>query len=242
MGLDATETPKANGLKTALDTIIAPGEAFERLRAVPTWGWALLITIVLYAVGTYISIPALQHGFAGDWPRQVAANPQMAQMTPEQQQRMLALSLTFVKFSWLFTPIFAFIGILVSTIIMLIFKLIGKGDAPFRSLWAAAANIAVPVLGLYMIVTAIVILVRGPDSFSSQADVQTAMPSLALLVPFSAVKLHAFLAMINPFTLWGCFLMATAMTIVARVSRGVAWAAGIVQVLVSAGLLALAAR
>ena len=32
MAIDSTETPKANGLKTAIDIVIAPKEAFEALR------------------------------------------------------------------------------------------------------------------------------------------------------------------------------------------------------------------
>ena len=46
------ESARANGLKTALDMIIAPKEAFEQLRVAPTWGWALLILLVLYAVAS----------------------------------------------------------------------------------------------------------------------------------------------------------------------------------------------
>ncbi|HEY1654330.1 MAG TPA: hypothetical protein VGF86_04365 [Candidatus Tumulicola sp.] len=242
MGLDATGAPKANGLKTALDTIVAPKEAFEQLRVVPTWGWALLISIVLYALAGYLLTPAMLHAMQADWPRQVAANPRLAELTPDQQQRALTLSLTIVRWVWLITPVIAVIIVLVQSVVMWIFKAIGRGDAPFRALWAASANITVPVLGLSSVITTIIVLVRGPDSFNSQAEVQTAMPSLALLVPASAVKLHAFAAALNPFSIWGCGLTIGAMAIVARVSRAWAWITGIVGLLVAAGLVAMAAR
>lgn len=242
MGLDTTGTPKANGLKTALDTIVAPKDAFEQLRLVPTWGWALLLTIVLYALASYLMTPAIVHATQADWPRQIAANPRLAEMSPDQQQRTLTFSLAIVRWVWLFAPIIALIVVLIQTIILLIFKALGKGDAPFRALWAAAVNIALPVLGLNALITAVIVLVRGADSFNSSADVQTALPSLGMLVPASAIKLHAFLSAFNPFTLWGCGLTIGAMAIVARVPRAWAWITGIVELLVSAGFVALAVR
>ncbi|MEO6835324.1 MAG: YIP1 family protein [Candidatus Tumulicola sp.] len=242
MGLDTGGTPKANGLKTALDTIVAPKEAFEQLRAAPTWGWALLLTIVLYAAASYLMTPALLHATAADWPRQIAASPQLAQLSPEQQQGYLTFSLRIVRWVWLFAPIIALVVMLVQAVVMLVFKALGKGDAPFRSLWAAAANIALPVLALNALITAVIVMVRGADSFNSPAEIQTALPSLALIVPASAIKLHAFLAAFNPFTLWGCGLTVAAMAVVAKVPRAWAWTAGIVELLLSAGLIALTAR
>jgi hypothetical protein len=192
MGFDATGAPKANGLKTALDTVIAPKEAFEQLRAAPTWGWALLLVIVLYAAASYVITPALMHATATDWPRQVAANQGLAQMTPDQQQQALSFTQKFVQLAWLFAPIVALLAILVQAIVMLIFKALGKGDAPFRSLWASAVNIQIPGIGINSLVTAAIVMLRGPDSFNSAAELQTAMPSLGLLVPNTAIKLHAF--------------------------------------------------
>jgi hypothetical protein len=125
---------------------------------------------------------------------------------------------------------------------MLIFKAIGRSSASFGAIWAAAVNIQVPVLALNSLVTALIVMVRGADSFNSSAEIQTAMPSLGLLVDSSAVKLHAFLASFNPFTLWGCGLTIAAMIVVARLDRTMAWVTGIVWLLLSAGLISLAAR
>jgi hypothetical protein len=242
MGLDATGAAKANGLKTALDTVIAPKDAFEQLRVAPTWGWALLLVFVLYAAASYLMTPALLHAIAADWPRQVAANPRLAQMTPGEQQQALAFTEKIVQWSWIFAPIIALIAILVQSVVMLVFKALGKGDAPFRAVWAAAVNIQVPVLGINALLTAAIVMLRGSDSFNSAAELQTAMPSLGLLVPSTAIKLHAFASAFNPFMLWGCGLTIAAMVIIARLDRAWAWASGIVWLLVSAGLIGLSAR
>lgn len=235
-------TAKTSGLTTALDTIIAPKEAFERLRTAPTWGWALLLVIACYAIASYLMTPALIHGTQADWPRQVAADPRLAQLTPDQQRQGLEIGLKFVQFSWLFAPIVVLFVIVIQAVFMLIFKAVGRGDGSFRTLWSAATNIQLPALGINALVTAAIVLLRGADTFNSTAEIQTAMPSLGLLVDPSSVKLHAFLSAFNPFTLWGCGLTILAMIVAARVGRVWAWATGIASLLVSAALVAMLAR
>ena len=242
MEVDAEVAPKANGLKTALDVVIAPKEAFESLRRVPTWGWALLIVIVLYAIASYLLTPAVLHATQADWPRQVATNPQLSRLTPDEQQRYLTISLGIVRWIWLFSPIVAVIAIVVQTVVMLVFKALGRGTASFSTLWASAVNIQIPVLAINSLITVIIVMLRGADSYNSSAEIQTAMPSLGLLVDPALIKLHGFLAAFNPFTLWGCGLTIAAMIVAARVDRVWAWATGIVWLLISASLVALAVR
>ena len=112
----------------------------------------------------------------------------------------------------------------------------------FGALWASAVNIQVPVIGINALVTAVIVMLRGSDSFNSASELQTAMPSLGLLVPSTAIKLHALASAFNPFTLWGCLLTVAAMAVVARLDRAWAWATGVVWLLVAAGLIGLAAR
>jgi hypothetical protein len=242
MDVDSPEVAGSNGLRNAVDTIAAPGDAFARLRVAPTWGWALLFVIVLYAVGSFLLTPALQHATQADWPRQIAANPRMQAMTPEQQQGALSFVLRIDRFAWIIAIVVAPLAMFVQSVVMLIFKALGKGDAPYRVLWAAAVNIGIPAIGLNALTAAAIALARGADSFNSPADLQTAVPSAALLVPASAVKLHAFAAGFNPFTIWSCGLTIAALIVAARTSRPWAWAGGILSLLVAAGLVSLAAR
>ncbi len=234
MDAGTTERPKANGLKTALDSIVAPKEAFESLRTAPTWGWAFLITLVLYAAGSYLMTPAIVHATQANWPHMLTTSPQLAAETPAQQQAALAVTLKIVSFSWAVAIVVLPLVLLLQTVVMLVFKAIGKGDASFGTLWAVANHTALPSVGLGAVCTALIVVLRGPESFTQSIDVQTAMPSLGMLAAGAPPKLHAFLASINPFSLWGCVLIVIAMSVTARVSRPIAWSTGILMLLAGA--------
>jgi hypothetical protein len=242
MSVSAPVATKANGLTTVINVITSPKEAFETLRIAPMWGWAFVIAIILAAVGQYLATPATIHAVQASFPQQVAANPQLAGLSPEQQQRALNMSLSFVRWTWLFTPITVLIGSLVATIVMLIFKAIGRGDAGFKQLWCAAMNIAVVSVGVYSILAGLVALVRGAASYNSTADAYRALPSLAWLVPHAGVKTAAFLAAFNVVGLWSAVLVAMAMMYVAKTSKANGTICAVVLLCVSGGFLALAAR
>lgn len=238
MAVDS-QAPQANGLKTVLDTIVAPKEAFESMRIVPTWGWALAIAIVLAAVGSYLIVPAVQHAIASDWPAMTAANPRIATMTPEQQQAALGMSQKIAAFSWIFVIIVIPIYCLIESVIMLIFDKLGGGDGSFAKYFAASCNIAVPVAGIGGLVNSLIVIMRGPASFNTSQSVQSAIPSLAMLAPAATGKLAAFLATITPFTIWATALSIAALLIVGRVRTLQAWLGGIVLFLIPA-LIAVA--
>jgi hypothetical protein len=223
MAIDSTETPKANGLKTAIDIVIAPKEAFEALRVSPTWGWAFLITVVLAIVAYFVMMPASLHGIAGDF----AKNPQVAQMSADQQQKMVDITKTWYPVGAAFLPVIVLFFSLIEALIMLVFNALGRGSGTFKTLWASSVNIGV-IYGISQIVGMAVVLLRGADSFASAGDVQRSVPSLALLAPAGAgIKLVAFLATITPFSIWSVVLVMMTMTIVARVPKVQAWLAAI---------------
>jgi hypothetical protein len=236
----AVDTPKANGLKTVVDTIVAPKEAFESIRVAPTWGWALLITIVIVMAGTYLMTPASMHGLAADWPNMVAKNPSLAGESADQQQAALAVAQKFAGFVWIFSPIFILVFALIGAVIMLIFNALGRGDGTFAKYWAAQCNLGV-VAALGTVVLTVIVLVRGPESFNSAQAVQDAMPNLGLLVPGTG-KLHAFLTVFTPFSVWATGLAIAALSIVGRVPRVQAWLGGSLTLILPAFLAAAFAR
>ena len=236
MSVSAPAAPtKANGLTTVLDVITSPSKGFETLRAVPMWGWAYIITCIIAMIGQYLATPGVTHAITAGWPAQVAANPQLAAMTPEQQQRGLQVAMSFIKFAWIIVPVFLLIGALLQSVIMLIFKAIGRGDASFKQLWASAMNTLVVGYGLYSLVYGLIVTVRGPASFNSTQSLVASVPGLAWLVPAAPMKLVAFLSAFNIFAIWGAVLLTMAMVQVARTSRAVGISCAVVTT-VLAGL------
>ncbi|HET9029697.1 MAG TPA: YIP1 family protein [Candidatus Aquilonibacter sp.] len=236
-----TQSRSANAFKTIVDTIVSPKEAFESIREVPTWGIAMAVAIVLAAVGSYLMVPALQHGMAGSWSDMVAKSPQLSQMTPEQQHAQLALSEKIYGFTWIFVIVGMPIFMLIEAVVMLVFDKLGRGDGSFGKYFAAAANIAV-IGGIGQLITGIIAALRGPESFTSLQAVQNTMPTFALLVPGAAGKLAAFLAVFTPFSLWATGLVIAAMVIVGRVPKLQAWLAGLLLLVVPALLASLGAK
>ncbi len=242
MAVSAPAAGKANGLSTVVNVLVAPKEAFETLRVIPTWGWAFIVACVLAMIGQYIATPAAVHALQASWPAQVASNPQLAAMTPAQQQRGLAFGMTFVRYFWLFMPIAVLIGALLQSVIMLIFKAAGKGDAGFKQLWCAAMNCLVIGVGMYSLVNGLIAVVRGASAYSSAGDTMRAIPSLAWIAPGASLKVVAFLAAFNVISIWGAVVLAIAMMNVARVSRANAVACAITTTTLAGLYFGLTAR
>ena len=206
------------------------------------WGWAFLIALDLAMIGSYLVTPATIHAVQAGWPAQVNADPRLAGLSPEQQQNALNTALGFIKWSWVFSFIYILLGSLIATIIMLVFKAIGRGDAGFKQLWCAAVNISVVSGGVYSLLAGLVALVRGAASYNSTMDAYRALPSLAWLVPGANVKTIAFLAAFNVTGIWAAILIAMAMVYVAKTSKATGAICAIVVLIITGGLLSLGAR
>lgn len=235
----AVDTPKANGLKTIVDTIVAPREAFESIRVVPTWGWALLITIVLGAFASYLMIPALEHAYPGTFAQLAASDPRIASMSQEQQQQYIGIAEKAISFGWAFVIIVVPLAALIAAVVMLIFDKISHGQGSFAKYWAAACNIGVPSFAIGSIIGAIIVLIRGADSYPNMQAVQQGVLSLAMVAPGAGAKLTAFLSTLTPFTFWGLGLNVLAMRVIGRVGAVPAWLAALV-LLILPGLFAVA--
>lgn len=240
MSVSAPVASKANGVSTVVNTIAAPNEAFDTLAVAPTWGWALLIAIVLMLVGTYIEAPAARHTAVATTQRMAQNNPYFASQSAEQKQKMIDSAGKPNAFSYIMPIVILFIAALFNTIFMLIGNAAGKGKATFKTLWAGSMNIAVPTIGISLLVTGIITMLRGADSFNSQGDLARAVPGLAMLAPHTAPAVGGFLAGITLFALWGMFLNSTMLQRMAKVSPAIAWTFAVL-VLVLGGALGAAA-
>jgi Yip1 domain len=242
MGVSAPVSSKANGLTTVVNVLTSPREAFETLRIAPTWGWAFVIAFALAAIGQYFATPATMHAVQATFSQQAASNPQLAGMTPEQQQRALNISLSFVRFAWLFTPVSILIVALVTSIVMLVFKAIGRGDATFKQLWCASMNVCVVSVGVYGLLAGLIALVRGAATYNSTQDAFKSVPGLTWLAPHAGLKATAFLSAFNVAGLWAALLIALAMVYVAKTSKLNGAICAVVSLCLTGAFLAWTAR
>jgi len=237
--------PRGNSLSNAVDIIIAPQAAFDRIREVPAWGWVFLVACVLGIIGAFLSGPATMHALQTTLPAQLAANEQIAKLPPEQQQKAIAnavaISTMIGHFSFLFIPIVVLVGGLVQGLVLTVANAISHGDGSFKKYFALSITVSIVGIGLSSIALGIIVLLRGADSFESTIAVQSALPSLALLAPGAKGAIAGFLGSINVFYLWATALLALGMIRVGRIAPPLAWSTAAVLLLLTAGLAAFGA-
>lgn len=223
MGVDVHVAPKQSGLTTVLNVIAAPREAFTALRLVPTWGWAFIIAAILMIAGTALEAPAARHVGVAQIQRMQSTSPLFAQMSDQKKKDMIDKARKPSLTSLFFAPCILLLFALLNTLFMLIGNAVGRGSADFKRLWAGSMNIAVPTLGLGAVVTGLIVMLRGPDAFNSQAEMMRAMPGLGMLPFNGSAVLTTMLATISIFSIWGLFLNATMLQTTAGTSKGIAW-------------------
>lgn len=238
MGVDAPMPRKANGLFSLANVFTTPREAFEGLRITPTWGWAFLVGIILLFVGAMLALPAGHHASVMTIQKMEQTSPIFSNMSDAQKQQAVVNAGKTTPLSYVFAILQAVITLLIAAllnaVVLLIFNAAAKGQGDFKRFWCGSMNIAVPTLGLGSIVVGIICLARGAETFNSTADIFHAMPSLAMLVPNATGAAAGFLTAINPFTIWGLFLNAALLLVLARTSKGVAYSAGVVILVLTA--------
>jgi len=232
-----TAAPKASGLQTLLNTIAAPKEAFETLKVAPTWGWAIIVAIVVYVIAATLLLPIGHHvGLA--MVERMANGSFGANMSDAQKQSMIAGAAhpTALKdFGNALGGIAGlFVALLFNTLWMLLANAIGKGSGDFKRFWSGSANILIPSYILGQIVTAVIALMRGPDAFNSIGDIFRVLPSLAWLAPGAKGYAVGFLASLSIFSIWGAYLNATMLQVMANVKGGVAWTVASLVLLLTA--------
>lgn len=230
------------GLSNVVDIVVAPNSAFERLRQVPTWGWAFIVATVLGVIGSLLAEPAILHAMQTSLPAKLAANPAIANLSPEQQQKqmamMMSVSKVFAQFSFVFIPIGILIGAVLQALVMTAANAMGRGDGSFVKYFALSVNVSVIGVGLLYLVLGIITLVRGASSYETTTAVQASLPSLAMLAPGGRGAMAGFLGALNVFAIWAVVLLALGMQRVGRISPPIAWVAAIFMLLCTAGFAA----
>ena len=239
MAIDST-TPASpgSGLKTALDTIVAPNEAFSELRVSPTWLWAFVISAILMIAGYILERPATVHASIGMIQHMLATSPFMTNLSEAQRATMLAGAAHPTALAAALGAIqllaVSLIAALLNAVFLLAGNAVGRGTGTFKSLWCGSVHITIPTFGLMTLITGIITMAVGADHYNSINDLLGAIPNLGMLAPGLAGLGGSFLHTINVFVLWGLALNIVMMRATARVSGPVAWIAPLLITLVGA--------
>jgi len=243
-------TPQASldrrgGLANVIDIVISPGVAFERLRQAPVWAWAFLVATLLGIAGSLLLIPAILHALEQTLPAQLAANPAIAALPPEQQREKiaaaLALTRTMASVNWIFFPLVLLFSALIQALLMTIVNAVTRGEGSFAKFFALSITVGVIGAGFSSLTLGVIAELRGPASFEDASAVQGVVPSLALLVPGARGALAGFLAPLNVFNIWAAALLALGMIAVGRIPRVAAWATAVLMLLCAASFGAVGA-
>jgi hypothetical protein len=227
--------PKRNGLAVLWDVLVAPADAFAELRAIPHWGWALLVTCVLGTIGSYLQIPASEHMSTYS----IAHDPRFATFTAEQAESAKKTAAVIGHFSWIFYSIQALLAIAVAALLFLVASAIGRGSGTFAKCFALAANVGFLNFGIGYLIHGIVAALRDPSAFQTSIDLLNVLPNLSWLAPGADPHIQTFLASFTVFQIWSIVLMGLGLRTIAGISAAVAWSAS-GAIAVAGGLLIVA--
>ncbi len=205
-----TYIPVVTDLARLARVLVSPGAVFEEQREQQAFWVPLLIIAALITAGAVTAMPFQQRVIEVSVPAGTQL-PGWVTILPV-----------------VIAPVFTLIMALVSGGLLYFAATTMGGEVNFRqAMTATVFSMAVGVLQLVAQLT--VMRIRGLDSIHSARDAQVAL-GLDLLLP-PDMQLGKFaegvIAGIGPFELWSMALMAIGLTVLARMSKGKAWASAI---------------
>ena len=200
--------------------IYEPAAVFGRVREKPRFLAPFLALAVIVVIIGVVQLPYVEAAMTA----QFAQTPNM---TPEQVQA----ALKFAPIGVVIAPIVYALFLLLNAFILWVGVSVLGGEAKFATLLSVTTYVSITYT-LLQIVGLIVLMMRGTGGIASMVDLQPAL-GLDLLAPDAKGFTLAFLRGINPFTLYGVFLTSVGIRVTHQTSKGTAYAAAIIQVLIA---------
>lgn len=222
-------TPGPGGIPFVTDflrlvrVLFTPTAVFEEQKDAPTFWVPWLLLCVLMLVASFLSFPytlaAARMGAAA------AGRP-----LPD-------AAIGIMRFSMIVAvPVFTLVMLLLSAGVMYLVLMVFGGEVRYKGLMSVAVFSG--MLGVLQILATFAVLkLRGPEGLTTLADYQASF-GLDLLLPAdtSVPKfLEGMLKGITPFSLWGLVITATGIHTMEKTSKGAAWSAAVVSLVL--GLL-----
>jgi len=213
-----------------LKVLYEPAAVYERVRERPKFLAPFVPLALAVVLITILQLPYSK----------VAMVAQMSQrpgVTPDQVQT----ALKFASVGVVVAPVaFAVILVINAFLLWVVVSLVG-GEARFQMLLSVTTYASVAYV-LLSAVGFIVLTMRGTSAITSPLDLQPAL-GLDLLAPDAKGFALALLRGVNPFSLYGLFLTATGIAVTHQASKGAAYTAAGIQLLIAltiTGLLTVA--
>ena len=245
--MDVTESARPSAFSTLAATLIAPEEAFAAIRERPQWRWALVVTIVLGALGWALVTPASRHVLEVMSAAQLANDPHIASLPPAQAaaetKRLAAMAASVASYSWLLEVFIVPIMILFEAAILLGVRTLSGGTATFAQLFSLTAHVQFIGTGIGTLIVGIVVALHpSAAAYQSQTAFVNAIPTAAWLAPGAGAKVLAFLTAFTPFSIWATVILALGLVAVAAFRRTLAWTTAIALLVLSGAWAAAFAR
>lgn len=200
--------------------LFEPTAVFDRVRERPKFLAPFVALALAVVLITLLQLPYSKAAMVA----QMSSRPGI---TPDQVQT----ALKFASVGVVVAPVaYALILVINAFLLWVVVSLVG-GEARFMLLlsvttYASIAYVLLSAVGL------IVLTMRGASAIASPLDLQPAL-GLDLLAPDAKGFALALLRGINPFSLYGLFLTATGIALTHRTSKGAAYTAAVIQLLVA---------
>ncbi len=200
--------------------LFEPTAVFERVREKPRFLAPFLALAVAIIVISVVQLPFTKAALSAQF-------SQMPNMPPEAAQR----ALSFASIGIVFAPIVYCLILVINALLLWVLVSVVGGEAKFGTLLSVTTYSSISYI-LLTVVGLVVLTMRGTEQVSGMEDLQPAL-GLDLLAPGSKGLTLALLRGINPFSLYGVFLTATGIAVTHKTSKGSAYSAAIVQLLIT---------
>lgn len=196
--------------------LFSPGEVFERVRERPKFllPWIGLSVVIILI--SYLMMPFTQAAIASRMAQLAQQNPQAAANAGNFLWIGIVVGLIF----------FLLILFVTAGLLWLLLTLVASAEGKFMTLVSVATYSAVPAI-LLQVVGLIVLEMKGVSAITTPEDLRPPL-GLNLLAPSATGFTGAFLAAMNPFTLWSIILTAIGVQVTHKTSKGAAYTAAIV--------------
>jgi Yip1 domain len=241
------EAPQQMGaLARVFGALFSPRATFEDIARKPGWLLPILILIVLNlaVIGVFSNHVGWRAFIEKQDLQSRRAQQQMAQMTPQQKERMISIQ---VKAAPIFGYVFGVIGtpivfLIIGAIFMGIFNATAGASLDFKTSFSIAAHAWLPfmILGLLGI---LVLYLKPPDTVDLQNLVASNVG--ALLSKSAPMWLQTLCNSLDVFSFWVIGLLALGYSVARpkklKMSTTLAWVVGVwlVFVLLRTGLAAM---